>query len=96
MPRPKGSKNKKTLVISLDERINQAAAEVETLQEQLKAKKAELKQLQNEKAAADRQRILDTLIASGKTADEITAIAASMAGKSTDSIIAALDSISAE
>lgn len=96
MPRPKGSKNKKTLIISLDEQINQTASEVETLQNQLKAKKAELKELQTRKAAADRQRILDTLIASGKSADDIAAIVASMAGKSTDSIIAAIDNISEE
>ena len=50
MPRPKGSKNKKTAVIietveSIDERIATTEAAISTLTEELKAKKAELKEL---------------------------------------------------
>ena len=59
MPRPKGSKNKKTAVIietveSIDERIATTEAAISALTEELKAKKAELKELTKAKAAAEK------------------------------------------
>ena len=87
MPRPKGSKNKKTAVIietveSIDERIATTEAAISTLTEELKAKKAELKELTKAKAAAeklaaekkaeeDKAKLLDAIAASGKSIDEI-------------------------
>ena len=69
MPRPKGSKNKP--VLTIDERIAQVTAEIESLQEQIKEKKAELKQLNDEKAEEDQKRLMAAVLASGKTVDEI-------------------------
>lgn len=90
MPRPKGSKNKKptisTEVIenveSIDERIATAEAAIATLTDDLKSKKAELKQLLKRKAEAeavaakkkaeeDKAAILASVEASGKSIDEI-------------------------
>ena len=87
MPRPKGSHNKpKTEIIdtveSIDERIAQAEAAIETLTNDLKAKKAELKDLlklkehaehvaAEKKAEEDKEAILAAVAASGKTVDEI-------------------------
>lgn len=56
MPRPKGSRNKP--VLTIDERIAQVTAEIESLQEQIKEKKAELKQLNDEKAEGDQKRLM--------------------------------------
>ncbi len=56
MPRPKGSKNKP--VLTIDERIAQVTAEIESLQEPVKEKKAELKQLNDEKAEGDQKRLM--------------------------------------
>ena len=72
MPRPKGSKNKSVLMI--DERIAQVTAEIESLQEQIKEKKDELKQLNDEKAKEDQKRLMAAVMASGKTVDEIIAL----------------------
>ena len=69
MPRPKGSRNKP--VLTIDERIAQVTAEIESLQEQIKEKKAELKQLNDEKAKEDQKRLMAAVMASGKTVDEI-------------------------
>ena len=60
MPRPKGSKNKP--VLTIDEQIAQVTAETEILQEQIREKKAELKQ---------QKRLMAAVLASGKTIDEI-------------------------
>ena len=60
MPRPKGSKNKP--VLTIDEQIAQVTAETEILQEQIREKKAELKQ---------QKRLMAAVLASGKTVDEI-------------------------
>ena len=59
MPRPKGSKNKKTIAKataavqqaadSISEKMAEVGNEIVALTEQLKAKKAELKQLTREK-----------------------------------------------
>lgn len=87
MPRPKGSKNKKTAVVvdtveNVDEKIAAVEAEIAALTEELKAKKAELKMLTKakekaEKAAAekqaeeDRAKLLEAITASGKSVDEV-------------------------
>ena len=59
MPRPKGSKNKKTTVVietveNIDERIAATESAISTLTGELKAKKAELKELTKAKAAAEK------------------------------------------
>ena len=69
MPRPKGSRNKP--VLTIEERIAQVTAEIESLQEQIKEKKAELKQFNDEKAKEDQKRLMAAVMASGKTVDEI-------------------------
>ena len=69
MPRAKGSRNKP--VLTLDERIAQVTAEIESLQEQIKEKKADLKQLNDEKAEEDQKRLMAAVTASGRTVDEI-------------------------
>lgn len=91
MPRPKGSKNKRTIptailsVEAYDEKIASVSMEIEQLTGQLKAKKAELKELSAEKAEAekialekkaaeDRETILAAVAASGKSVDEILAM----------------------
>ena len=87
MPRPKGSKNKKTAVVietveNIDERIDVTESAISTLTEELKAKKAELKELTKAKVAAeklavekkaeeDKTKLLDAIAASGKSIDEI-------------------------
>ena len=71
MPRTKGSKNK--AVLSIDERIANVTAEIESLQEQLKEKKAELKQLNAEKEEEDKKRLIEAVLASGKSVDEVIA-----------------------
>ena len=54
MPRTKGSKNKASL--SVEEKILQITAEIESLQEQIKEKKAELRQLNAEKAEEEQKK----------------------------------------
>ena len=63
MPRPKGSKNKKTSSVAapviqnpeqISEKITIVETEIATIGEQLKAKKEELKVLVKEKAKADK------------------------------------------
>lgn len=90
MPRPKGSKNKKTTVVievdtiaNIDEKIAAAEAAVAELTENLKTKKVELRELTKAKAEAEKA-------AAEKKAEEekaklLEAVAAS--GKSIDEII---------
>ena len=85
MPRPKGSKNKKTPVIeNLDERIAAAEAEISRLGGELKRRKTELRTLTKAKLSADRaaaarkaeedrQAILAAAEASGKSVEELVA-----------------------
>ena len=85
MPRPKGSRNKKTLLVeNVDERIVAVEGEIARLAAELKAKKTELRALAKakltaDKAAAarkaeeDRKAILSAAEASGKTLEEILA-----------------------
>ena len=93
MPRPKGSKNKKTLAAvsaqaatEIDSRIAAVEAEIEELSEKLKARKAELKTLAREKAKAD------AAAAAKKAEEDKTAILAAVeaSGKSLDEILALL------
>ena len=72
MTRPKGSKKK--LVLSINERITAVTAEIESLQEQLKEKKVELKQLKAEKEEEDQKRLFAAVVASGKSIDEVIAL----------------------
>ena len=92
MPRPKGSKNKKTAantpdinisIESVDEQIKALEAEIESMTASLKDKKAELKTLIKTKEKAEK-------IAAEKKAEEekarlLEAVAAS--GKSIDEIL---------
>ena len=93
MPRPKGSKNKKTAatntmeinisIDSLDEQIKATEAEIESMTAALKDKKAELKALIKAKEKAEK-------IAAEKKAEEdkarlLEAVASS--GKSIDEIV---------
>lgn len=93
MPRPKGSKNKKTAAVntpdinisidSLDEQIKATEAEIESLTASLKDKKAELKKLNKAKEKAEK-------FAAEQKAEEdkiriLDAVAAS--GKSIDEIL---------
>ena len=87
MPRPKGSKNKKTIsqilpVENLDEKIATAEAEIEKLTADLKTRKSELKDLlkakeiaakasAEKKAEEDKAAILTAVESSGKTVEEI-------------------------
>ena len=85
MPRPKGSKNKKTVVnpeINYEEQIDYIEKEIEEMTAALKAKKAELKALAKEKAKADKiaaekkleedkARIMDAVAVSGKSVEEV-------------------------
>lgn len=72
MPRTKGSRNK--AAASVDEQIAMVTAEIESLQEQVKGKKAELKRFMTEKAEEDQKRILDAVAESGKSVDEVIAL----------------------
>ena len=93
MPRPKGSKNKKTAAVntldinisidSLDEQIKATEAEIENMTASLKDKKAELKKLNKAKEKAEK-------LAAEQKAEEdkiriLDAVAAS--GKSIDEIL---------
>ena len=87
MPRPKGSKNKKMPVVidsveNIDAKIATAESAIATLTEELKAKKAELKELTKakveaekfaaeKKAEEDKAKLMEAIAASGKSVDEI-------------------------
>ncbi|MBQ6554062.1 MAG: hypothetical protein IJL89_02410 [Firmicutes bacterium] len=57
--------------LSIEELIANKEAEIESLSEQLKTAKAELKELNKEKQAADNQKILDALASSGKSVEDV-------------------------
>ena len=105
MPRPKGSKNKKTVsaevapvaVESISEKISVVEAEITAIGEQLKAKKDELKTLVKEKAKADKaaakQKAKEEAEAAAKKAEEDKAKlleAFQASGKSVDELVAFL------
>ena len=57
--------------VSIEEQISGKETEIENLSEQLKAAKAELKKLKEEKLLEDSQKIMDALAASGKSVDDV-------------------------
>ena len=90
MPRPKGSKNKKSPIVveiveNIDEEIATAESAIASLTEELKAKKAELKELTKAKAEAeklaaekkaeeDKAKLMEAIAASGKSVDQIISL----------------------
>lgn len=90
MPRPKGSKNKKSAVVldaleNIDEKIAAAEAKVAALTEELKNQKAELRKLNKakveaeklaaeKKAEEDKSKLMAAIAASGKSVDEIISL----------------------
>jgi len=66
---PRGRKKK--VVLSLAEKIDAAKADIATLSKQLKLKKAELKQLVNEKADEKKNEIFAAIEASGKSYEDV-------------------------
>lgn len=83
MPRPKGSKNKAKIVVeNVDEKIVAMEAEIVEITANLKAKKAELKQLRKAKIEADKAaaeikaeeekaKLLEAIQQSGKSLEEV-------------------------
>ena len=65
---------KKKVELSIPERIAAVEAELEELAAKTKAKKAELKALKAEQNEAEKAKVLEAFIASGKTADEVVAM----------------------
>ena len=76
MPRPKGSKNKSTK-LSIDEKINAVTNDIDGLMFKVKEKKTELRRLRHDKVAFDRNRIMDAVVASGKSCDEVVSLLSS-------------------
>lgn len=90
MPRPKGSRNRKNAefvdtVENIDGKIAATESAIATLTEELKTRKAELKELTKaktraEKVAAekraeeDKAKLMDAIAASGKSVDEIISL----------------------
>ena len=69
---PRG--RKKVVPQSVDERIAVVTAEIESLKEQIKDKKNELKELQSQKEAEDQKKLLEAFASSGKSVDEVLAM----------------------
>lgn len=65
---------RKKVELSIPERIAAVEAELEELAAKTKAKKAELKALKAEQDEAEKAKVLEAFIASGKTADEVVAM----------------------
>ena len=61
---------KKKVELSIEERIAAVEAELEALAAQTKEKKQELKALNAEKAEADKAKLIEAFIASGKSVEE--------------------------
>ena len=61
---------RKKVELSIEERIAAVEAELEALAEQTKAKKKELKDLKAEQAEADKAKVIEAFLASGKSAEE--------------------------
>lgn len=71
MARPKGSRNKTTYPCVSEEKIAKCAEELESLQTKVKEKKFELKQLKVAKEKYDKQKILDIIVNSGLSTEEV-------------------------
>ena len=64
---------RKKVELTIAERIAAVEAELEALAKQTKEKKQELKDLKAEQAEADKAKVIEAFIASGKSADEVIA-----------------------
>ena len=65
---------KKKVELTIEERIAAVEAELDALAEQTKAKKKELKDLKAEQAEADKAKLIEAFIASGKSIDEAVSL----------------------
>lgn len=65
---------KKKVELTIEERIAAVETELEALAEQTKAKKKELKDLKAEQAEADKAKLIEAFIASGKSIDEAVSL----------------------
>lgn len=61
---------RRTKNISIDEQIETAAKELENLQATVQEKQSELDSLRTQKAEDDKRRLLDAVLASGRSVDE--------------------------
>ena len=73
MARPKGSKNKKT-ELNTEEKIAALEADIEGLQEQVAAKRAEIRTLRAAQKEEEQKMILEAIEKSGKNSEEIIAL----------------------
>lgn len=71
MARPKGSRNKTTYPYVSEEKIAKCVEELESLQTKVKEKKFELKQLKVAKEKYDKQKILNIIVNSGLSTEEV-------------------------
>lgn len=71
MPRPKGSKNRTSAALSIDEKIAALEKELEALRETVAAKEAELKKLQDTRNEALVHDLMDAIACSGKSITEV-------------------------
>lgn len=62
---------KKKIEVTIQDTIDEVKAEIEKTQANLKALKAKLKELENKKAAEEKEEIVKLVLNSGKTIDEI-------------------------
>ena len=65
---------RKKVELSIEERIAAVEAELEALTAQTKAKKQELKDLKAEQAEADKAKLIDAFITSGKSIEEAVSL----------------------
>ena len=61
----------KRTIVSVEDRIQSTCAEIESLQERIRSKKEELKNLKAEKEKSDAARIIAAVQESGKSVDEV-------------------------
>ena len=61
----------KRTVVSVEDRIQSTCVEIESLQERIRSKKEELKNLRAEKEKSDAARIIAAVQESGKSVDEV-------------------------
>ena len=61
----------KRTIVSVEDRIQSTCAEIESLQERIRSKKEELKNLKAEKEKSDAARIIAAVQERGKSVDEV-------------------------
>ena len=61
----------KRAIVSVEDRIQSTCVEIESLQEKIRSKKEELKNLKAEKEKSDAARIIAAVQESGKSVDEV-------------------------